>query len=41
MTYPCDKCSNPRCTKACVSWIEWFREKWAQLRRVYGREDRP
>lgn len=40
MTYPCDKCKSNRCPSKCARWREWFREQWAQIRRMYGKENR-
>lgn len=40
MNHPCEDCRSEKCTDMCCKWREWFREKWAEIRRMYGMENR-
>lgn len=40
MNHPCEDCRSENCTDMCCKWREWFRGKWAEIRRMYGKEDR-
>lgn len=40
MNHPCETCKVRACNNMCRKWQLWFREKWTQIRRMYGMEDR-
>lgn len=35
--YPCAKCGDPYCYKACLMWEEWFCNKWQLIRHNAGK----